>query len=156
MFAHISTQDFNQQALYEALVAQSQPMPGAIVTFTGLVRDFNASGPIEGMSLEHYPGMTEKALLSLLEQARERFGLAGAGAVHRVGRLENFEQIVWVGCSAAHRQDAFDAAAFVMDTLKQAVPLWKKEYQQGQARWVAPKASDEQAAMAWLTTFADK
>ncbi|QPG06772.1 molybdenum cofactor biosynthesis protein MoaE [Salinimonas marina] len=156
MFAHICTQDFNQQALYDALLAQSHPMPGAIVTFTGLVRDFNASGAIDGMSLEHYPGMTEKAMLSLLEQASQRFGLAGAGAVHRVGKLANFEQIVWVGCSAAHRQDAFDAASFVMDTLKQAVPIWKQEYQQGQARWVAPKASDEQAAMAWLGSFTDK
>lgn len=151
MFAHICTEDFDQQSLYDELLAQSQPTPGAIVTFTGLVRDFNAHGPIEGMSLEHYPGMTEKALLNLLEQATQRFDLAGVGAVHRVGELANFEQIVWVGCGAAHRQHAFDAACFIMDTLKQAVPLWKKEYQHGEARWVAVKSSDEHAAMTWLT-----
>lgn len=150
MFVQVSEADFSQQALYDQLLAQCDTPAGAIVTFTGLVRDFNAQGPIDGLELEHYPGMTEKALLQLVEQAVSRFSLANAAAVHRIGRLANHEQIVWVGCAAAHRHHAFEGACFIMDTLKQAVPLWKKEYQHGTAQWVEPKASDDQAAMAWL------
>lgn len=123
---------------------------GAIVTFCGLVRDFNHAGPIEGIFLEHYPGMTEKALNKLLSMACERFDLLDAGIVHRVGAIANHEVIVWVGTSAYHRQAAFDGASYVMDMLKQSVPLWKKEYQAGNAVWVDKKHTDDLAALKWM------
>jgi len=123
---------------------------GAIVTFTGLVRDNNQSGRIEGIELEHYPEMTQAALEKLVQETSLRFSLRSAGVVHRVGRLLNDEQIVWVGCAAAHRQAAFDGATFLMDMLKQSVPLWKKELKQGESIWVKPKASDDDAALKWL------
>ncbi|GFD89571.1 molybdopterin guanine dinucleotide biosynthesis protein MoaE [Tenacibaculum sp. KUL152] len=154
MFARVQQDNFAFDELYNELVEHSLTIApgntGAIVTFTGLVRDFNNSGDIEGIELEHYPGMTEKALLSLVEQACERFSLNGAGAVHRVGRLYNNEQIVWVGTAAPHRQAAFEAANFLMDMLKQSVPLWKKEFKGDSATWVEAKASDDKAALKWM------
>ena len=123
---------------------------GALVTFTGLVRDYNLAGGIQGIHLEHYPGMTEKALQQLIEQAHARFDLIHASIVHRVGDIANHAPIVWVGTASSHRQQAFDSACFIMDMLKKSVPLWKKEYQHGQATWVASKATDEDAAMKWL------
>lgn len=150
MLATIQTGIFSQQVLYDTLLADCAQTPGAIVTFTGLVRDFNADGPIEGMSLEHYPGMTERALVNLATQAIDRFSLHNAGIVHRVGTLANHEQIVWVGTAASHRKAAFNAASYMMDTLKSSVPLWKKEFQQGSAHWVDAKNSDAQAALSWL------
>ncbi|QJR82342.1 molybdenum cofactor biosynthesis protein MoaE [Alteromonas pelagimontana] len=151
MFVNVTFDNFNQQALYDELCSQAADKPfGAVVTFTGLVRDFNHSGSIEGIELEHYPGMTEAAMNRLAEQAIARFSLATAGIVHRVGKIANHEQIVWVGCAAIHRQAAFDGACFIMDVLKNTVPLWKKEYQNGQPAWVQAKESDERAATKWL------
>ncbi len=115
MFALVQVEDFDQGELYARLKQSADEKAcgntGAIVTFTGLVRDFNNAGDIDGIELEHYPGMTEKALMLLVEQASERFSLNSAGALHRVGRIHNNEQIVWVGAAAPHRQAAFDAAA---------------------------------------------
>ncbi len=150
MFARVSDTDFSQQSLYDELVAGCPASPGAIVTFTGLVRDFNDNGKIDGLSLEHYSPMTERAMQLLAEQAITRFALENAGVVHRVGRLSNFSQIVWVGCAASHRASAFDAACYIMDTLKTAVPLWKKEFQNGTGHWVKAKASDADASLAWM------
>ena len=154
MFAFVSTDDFNQQNLFNRLQQEAQMEGkgniGAIVTFTGLVRDNNSSGHIKGIELEHYPGMTEKALLELVKQTINRFSLISAGAVHRVGRLYNSEQIVWVGCAAPHRAAAFEGASFLMDMLKQSVPLWKKEFTDDGAEWVKVKASDNKAAMSWM------
>lgn len=155
MFARIVTNDFSQQGLYDELLAQAQQehagAVGAIVTFTGLVRDTNADGTIDGISLEHYPGMTEAALTQLAQDTMDKFALRNIGVVHRVGRLHNNEQIVWVGCCASHRKSAFDAACYLMDFLKKSVPLWKKEFAADGEYWVEVKASDEQAALAWLT-----
>ena len=114
------------------------------------MRDFNNAGDIDGIELEHYPGMTEKALMLLVEQASERFSLNSAGALHRVGRIHNNEQIVWVGAAAPHRQAAFDAACYLMDMLKQSVPLWKKEFKGDKSEWVEAKASDDKAALKWM------
>ena len=105
MFAYIQEQDFDQGELYAQLQSQASAKTigntGAIVTFTGLVRDFNNAGDIDGIELEHYPGMTEKALSTLIDKAIERFSLTNASAVHRVGRIYNNEQIVWVRCAQA-------------------------------------------------------
>ncbi|WP_032096593.1 MULTISPECIES: molybdenum cofactor biosynthesis protein MoaE [unclassified Alteromonas] len=155
MFAYIQEQDFDQGDLYAQLQSQTQAKTlgntGAIVTFTGLVRDFNNAGNIDGIELEHYPGMTEKALSILIDKAIERFSLTNAGAVHRVGRIYNNEQIVWVGCAATHRQAAFDGACFLMDMLKQSVPLWKKEFKGDKSTWVEAKGSDDAAALKWMS-----
>jgi molybdopterin synthase catalytic subunit len=154
MFALIGDADFDQQWLYNRLRQEASQKAkgnvGAIVTFTGLVRDNNADGNILGIELEHYPGMTEQALTDLVQQAITRFSLTSAGAVHRVGRLYNDEQIVWVGTAAPHRAAAFEGANFLMDMLKQSVPLWKKEFTRDNSRWVDVKASDDKAALAWL------
>jgi molybdopterin synthase catalytic subunit len=154
MFALIGDADFDQQWLYNRLRQEASQKAkgnvGAIVTFTGLVRDNNADGNILGIELEHYPGMTEQALTDLVQQAITRFSLTSAGAVHRVGRLYNDEQIVWVGTAAPHRAAAFEGANFLMDMLKQSVPLWKKEFTRDDSRWVDVKASDDKAALAWL------
>lgn len=149
MYIEVTRSDFNHQQLYEYMRAHS-PQAGAIVTFTGLVRDTNVNGSIESIELEHYPGMTEKALTALAEKATTRFALQMVAIVHRIGVIKSHEQIVFVGCSALHRQAAFDGASYVMDMLKQSVPLWKKEHQQGISGWVEAKQSDEKAAMAWL------
>lgn len=154
MFALVQDADFDHGELYARLKQSADERAsgnsGAIVTFTGLVRDFNNAGDIDGIELEHYPGMTEKALMELVEQAVVRFSLNSAGALHRVGRIYNNEQIVWVGAAAQHRQAAFDAASFLMDMLKQSVPLWKKEFKGDNSEWVAAKASDDKAALKWM------
>lgn len=154
MFALIGDADFDQQWLYNRLRQEASQKAkgsvGAIVTFTGLVRDNNVDGNILGIELEHYPGMTEQALTNLVQEAITRFSLTSAGAVHRVGRLYNDEQIVWVGTAAPHRAAAFEGANFLMDMLKQSVPLWKKEFTRDDSRWVDVKASDDNAALAWL------
>ena len=154
MFALIGDADFDQQWLYNRLRQEASKKTkgnvGAIVTFTGLVRDNNVDGNILGIELEHYPGMTEQALTNLVQEAITRFSLTSAGAVHRVGRLYNDEQIVWVGTAAPHRAAAFEGANFLMDMLKQSVPLWKKEFTRDDSRWVDVKASDDKAALAWL------
>ena len=154
MFALIGDADFDQQWLYNRLRQEASQKAkgnvGAIVTFTGLVRDNNVDGNILGIELEHYPGMTEQALTDLVQEAITRFSLTSAGAVHRVGRLYNDEQIVWVGTAAPHRAAAFEGANYLMDMLKQSVPLWKKEFTRDDSRWVDVKASDDKAALAWL------
>ena len=156
MFALVQDADFDHGELYARLKQSADERAsgntGAIVTFTGLVRDFNNAGDIDGIELEHYPGMTEKALMKLVEQAVVRFSLNSAGALHRVGRIYNNEQIVWVGAAAQHRQAAFDAASFLMDMLKQSVPLWKKEFKGECSQWVETKASDDKAALKWMTS----
>lgn len=152
MAAAVTTDVIDVNACYQQLdeVAR-ESAAGAIVTFTGVVRDFNHAGHIDGLFLEHYPGMTESALNTLITQACKRFNLHHAAIVHRVGALANHDTIVWVGCVSAHRQAAFDAACYIMDTLKQAVPIWKQELKQGEATWVKAKGSDAQAAMKWLS-----
>ena len=109
MFAEVTTALLDESAYVEKL-RQSSHNAGAIVTFTGLVRDYNSDGAIEGISLEQYPGMTANAMQQLLQQASDRFALLSAGIVHRVGYIGNYEPVVWVGCSASHRKAAFDGA----------------------------------------------
>ncbi len=122
---------------------------GAVVSFVGYVRDFNDGQPVAGMLLEHYPGMTEKALAGIEAEARGRWPLLTVEIIHRVGSLEPGEPIVFVGTSSAHRQAAFDACAFIMDYLTTRAPFGKKERTPEGERWVEGRCSDQQAAERW-------
>lgn len=121
---------------------------GAVVTFTGLVRELQ-SGNLTAMTLEHYPAMTEKALAAIVSEAQERWPLGRVTVIHRIGRLTLNEQIVFVGVASAHRNAAFAAAEFIMDFLKTRAPFWKKEHTNDGEYWVAAKATDDQAAARW-------
>ncbi len=122
---------------------------GAVVGFVGYVRDFNDGQDVRGMFLEHYPGMTEKALQKIVEEAEQRWPLLRVEIVHRVGQLPPGEPIVFVGTASAHRQAAFDACNFIMDYLKTRAPFWKKEDTPDGARWVEGRSSDQAAQQRW-------
>ncbi|WP_375259730.1 molybdenum cofactor biosynthesis protein MoaE [Citreimonas sp.] len=121
---------------------------GAIVTFTGIVRDV-ASGDLQVMEIEHYPGMTEKALTAIAEEARDRWSLGDVLVIHRYGRLAPGDKIMMVATAARHRKDAFEAAEFLMDYLKSRAPFWKKEHAGEGADWVAARDEDEAALTRW-------
>lgn len=122
---------------------------GAVVTFTGVVRDAD-TGDMAAMEIEHYPGMTQKALEKIASEAMTRWDLADALVIHRYGRLEPGERIMMVATAARHRKDAFEAAEFLMDYLKSRAPFWKKEVlRDGKAEWVAAKDADEDALKRW-------
>ncbi|MDZ4094759.1 MAG: molybdenum cofactor biosynthesis protein MoaE [Paracoccaceae bacterium] len=121
---------------------------GAIVTFTGVVRD-GASGDLAAMEIEHYPGMTERAITAMAGQAQARWRLLDCLIIHRHGRLVPGEAIMMVATAAPHRADAFAAAEFLMDYLKSRAPFWKKEITASAADWVAAKAADEEALRRW-------
>jgi len=120
---------------------------GAVVTFSGLVRD--NGGQLTAMEIEHYPGMTEKAISAIMEEAVSRWSLADALVIHRYGVLRSGEPIMMVATAASHRADAFAAAEFLMDYLKSRAPFWKKEISANGADWVAAKDSDEAALARW-------
>ncbi len=120
---------------------------GAVVTFTGLVRD--EGGRLEAMEIEHYPGMTERAIAGMMDQAVGRWGLVGALVIHRHGRLGRGEAIMMVATAARHRVAAFQAAEFLMDYLKSRAPFWKKEIGTGGTAWVAAVEADETALGRW-------
>ena len=122
---------------------------GAVVSFVGTVRDLNEGSAVSEMELEHYPGMTEKALEDIVAQARARWPLFGVQVIHRVGPLQPLDQIVLVACSAAHRGEAFAACEFIMDYLKTDAPFWKKEQTPEGARWVDARSSDDSAKLKW-------
>lgn len=128
----------------------SVPGAGAVVTFTGLVRELGHDGALSSLELEHYPGMTEKALQAIGAEATERWKLLGATIIHRVGPLHPNEPIVFVGAASAHRQEAFAAAEYMMDYLKTRAPFWKKETGvNGDSCWVEAKSSDDDRARRW-------
>ncbi|GAB0147922.1 MULTISPECIES: molybdenum cofactor biosynthesis protein MoaE [unclassified Marichromatium] len=127
---------------------------GAVVSFTGLMREFGAEGAVDGMFLEHYPGMTEQALDALAAQAEQHWPLTALVLVHRVGWLAPGDPIVFVGVSSAHRAAAFRACEFLIDALKTRVPLWKKETSGTAERWVEARDSDEVAARRWTEATA--
>lgn len=132
-----------------ARLAQADTDIGAIVSFTGLVRQTTPGGPITTMELEHYPGMTERALAEIVEQAQTRWPLQGVRVIHRVGVLKPGERIVLVLTASRHRQAAFEAAEFLMDYLKTRAPFWKKEAGAEGARWVDARDSDTGAVDRW-------
>ncbi len=121
---------------------------GAVVTFTGLVRD-SAQGDLEVMEIEHYPGMTERALTKIAEEAMARWSLADCLIIHRYGRLRAAEPIMMVATASRHRADAFAAAEFLMDYLKSRAPFWKKEITRNGTDWVAARDEDEAALKRW-------
>ena len=121
---------------------------GALVTFTGKVRDL-ADKPVNAMLLEHYPGMTEQSLEAIINTARERWMLGKVTVIHRVGMLYPGDPIVFVGVSSLHRREAFDACQFIMDYLKMEAPFWKKEFTPKGEYWVEAKSSDCEAAQRW-------
>ncbi|MFW2589233.1 molybdenum cofactor biosynthesis protein MoaE [Sagittula sp. SSi028] len=120
---------------------------GAVVTFTGVVRD--VEGGLDVMEIEHYPGMTERALEQIATEASTRWSLGDVLVIHRYGRLETGAQIMMVATAARHRKDAFEAAEFLMDYLKSRAPFWKKEHSGAEAGWVAARAEDEDALTRW-------
>ncbi|WON78006.1 molybdopterin synthase catalytic subunit MoaE [Serratia sp. UGAL515B_01] len=122
---------------------------GAVVTFTGKVRNHNLGDGVSALSLEHYPGMTEKALEEIVAEARIRWPVQRATVIHRVGELFPGDEIVFVGVTSAHRGHAFEAAQFIMDYLKMRAPFWKREATEQGTRWVEARDSDEQAAKRW-------
>lgn len=122
---------------------------GAIASFVGLARDFNEGSGVQAMTLEHYPGMTEKALAAVVDEASARWALLDVSVIHRVGRLLPGDPIVMVVVASSHRGEAFAACEFVMDALKTRAPFWKKEETPEGERWVDARASDDSAAARW-------
>ena len=142
----ITQDDFDIAGEYEAL---KQAGVGAVVIFSGVVRD-NADNPrLLAMTLEHYPGMTEMEISTIIEEAKGRWPLASVRVIHRVGRLLPEENIVFVGTASAHRQAAFESAALIMDYLKTKAPFWKKEETEQGANWVDARETDEDALRRW-------
>lgn len=125
------------------------PEIGAVACFVGTVRDMNDNSAVRGMTLEHYPGMTEKALQNILTVADQRFEISSAMIIHRVGPLRPEDQIVLAAASSAHRQQAFLACEFIMDYLKTEAPFWKKEDTPQGSRWVSARDSDDSAKSRW-------
>jgi molybdopterin synthase catalytic subunit len=129
---------------------------GAAVVFVGTVRDRNEGQGVTAMTLEHYPGMTERSIEAMIDQAIPRFGLRAVRVIHRVGPLQPQDQIVLVAVTSAHRGEAFQGCEFLMDYLKMAAPFWKKETApDGSSRWVDARCSDDEAARRWGLTLPD-
>lgn len=144
----VQTAVFDAGVELNALHAANQGV-GAVAGFVGYVRDYNEGAEVAGMFLEHYPGMTEKALEKIVEEARTRWPLLNAMVIHRVGDLAPGEPIVFVGIASAHRQAAFDACSFIMDYLKTRAPFWKREATPAGERWVDDREGDHAAAARW-------
>ncbi|MBS1189062.1 MAG: moaE [Rhodocyclaceae bacterium] len=148
MAVRVQEADFDLGAELTALRA-GQPRVGALASFLGLVRDMNEGAGVSEMTLEHYPGMTEKALESIVAEAKGRWDIYDALVIHRVGRLLPCDQIVLVAVTSAHRGEAFAACEFIMDYLKTRAPFWKREATPAGARWVDARDSDDSAAARW-------
>ena len=144
----IQAADFNL-ADEIALLRANDVRVGAVCSFVGTVRDRNDGATVSSLELEHYPGMTEKAIESMLDEAMGRFGIYAARVIHRVGVLEPLDQIVLVAVTSAHRGESFQACEFVMDYLKTHAPFWKKEQTPNGARWVDARAADDAAIERW-------
>ena len=148
MAIRIQANDFDVSAEITAL-CRGNPKVGAVASFVGVVRDVNEGDAVAEMVLEHYPGMTEKAIEEIITQARGRWNIFDALVVHRVGLLKPTDQIVLVVVTGGHRGDAFAACEFIMDYLKTRAPFWKKEQAGGGARWVEARETDDIAAERW-------
>lgn len=144
----VQEQPFDQGEVVERIRLADSGV-GAIASFVGVCRDHNEGAGVEAMTLEHYPGMTEKAIEVIVQQARARWKLRACEVVHRVGCLRPGEPIVLVAVASTHRADAFAACEFVMDFLKTRAPFWKKESSGHTQRWVDARVSDEAAAARW-------
>ena len=151
----VQQEDFDLGAEVARLRA-GDPRIGAVVTFVGTVCDLNDGAKVAELELEHYPGMTERALQDIVEQAQSRWSLYGALVVHRIGPMQPMEQIVLVAVSSAHRGEAFAACEFIMDYLKTEAPFWKKEQTPDGARWVDARVSDDAAKAKWAESRAER
>ncbi len=157
----IQTEDFSHAEEYQKLVANDISQ-GAVVTFAGRVRGFdsehkkvlpsenNSTEEIIALELECYPGMTEKVLRKIAEKAQSRWSIAATTIIHRIGKINSGEQIVFVGVTSSHRKSAFEACEFVIDTLKTEAPFWKKEFSANSESWVESKQSDSEQMAKWL------
>ena len=148
MTIKVQTADFDVGAELAALRA-NDPRVGALASFLGLVRDLNDGASVSAMTLEHYPGMTEKALEAIVAEAKGRWDIYDTLVIHRVGPLQPCDQIVLVAVTSAHRGEAFAACEFIMDYLKTRAPFWKKEDTPDGSRWVDARETDDSAAARW-------
>ncbi|HYW55375.1 MAG TPA: molybdopterin synthase catalytic subunit MoaE [Polaromonas sp.] len=144
----IQTGDFNLADEISAL-RKGDTRVGAVCSFVGTVRDRNDGSAVSSMELEHYPGMTEKAIEAMIDEAHKRFDIFAARVIHRVGLLQPLDQIVLVAVTSAHRGQSFQACEFLMDYLKTQAPFWKKEQTPEGARWVDARVSDDAALAKW-------
>lgn len=149
----VQTEPFDLAAEVEALY-HDHPEVGAVASFLGITRDRNDGEGVAAMTLEHYPGMTERALERIVTEARSRWDLLDATVIHRVGALKPTDPIVLVAVAAAHRGEAFAACEFIMDYLKTRAPFWKKEATADGERWVDARESDDNAAARWANRLA--
>lgn len=150
MSIRIQTEDFDVGRELAAM-RQGRPEIGALVSFVGLVRDQSGGDSVSALALSHYPGMTEKALQAIVDEAGERWPLLATLVIHRVGPLQLCDQIVLVAVASAHRGAAFAAAEFIMDYLKTQAPFWKKETTAAGSHWVDAKEADDSAAARWAS-----
>lgn len=148
MSVSIQTADFDLAAELAALRTERAQV-GALVSFVGLVRDFSEDANIVNIYLEHYPGMSEKALEQIIDEASRRWQLLGVRVIHRVGELHPNDQIVLVATASSHRADAFAACEFIIDYLKTSAPFWKKEQTERGSRWLETRESDLQRSARW-------
>jgi molybdopterin synthase catalytic subunit len=150
MTARVAIQagDFDVNAEIAAL-RRDDPGVGAVCSFIGTVRDRNDGSPVSAMELEHYPGMTEKAIEQMIDEAFRRFDIRGARVIHRVGALQLQDQIVLVVVTSSHRRESFRACEFLMDYLKTQAPFWKKESTPEGERWVDARVADDAALARW-------
>jgi len=148
VYISVQQNDFDVSHEY-AILRENNRSDGAIVFFSGLVRELNQGSKVSGLSLEHYPGMTEKALQAIVEEACQRWPLNRVRLIHRIGQLEISDQIVFVGVSSSHREAAFSACHFIMDFLKNRAPFWKKEVTSDGERWVEALVKDQVAMDKW-------
>jgi molybdopterin synthase catalytic subunit len=148
MPVRVQVEDFDAGEQIAALRAGDARV-GAIAAFIGTVRDVNDDATVRTLTLEHYPGMTERALQAIADEAKSRFDIYDTLVIHRVGELAPTDQIVLVAVTSAHRGQAFDACRFIMDYLKTRAPFWKKERTPDGSRWVEARTSDDEAAAQW-------
>jgi len=148
MSVRVQEADFDLNTELTAVRADD-PRVGALASFVGLVRDINDGAGVSEMTLEHYPGMTEKALEAIVAEAKGRWDIYNALVIHRVGPLKPCDQIVLVAVTSAHRGEAFAACEFIMDYLKTRAPFWKREVTPTGARWVDARDADDSAALRW-------
>jgi molybdopterin synthase catalytic subunit len=148
MTVRVQVEDFDAGVEINAM-RLSHANIGAVAGFVGQVRDLNEGDQVSELVLEHYPGMTEKSLQSIIEQAKQRWNVIDALIVHRVGKLKPLDQIVLVLVASNHRKEAFAACEFMMDYLKTEAPFWKKEQTPAGSRWVEAKTSDDEAKKRW-------
>lgn len=151
MTVRVQREDFDVGAEIAALT-KGNPRIGGVASFIGLVRDIADGTGVRAMTLEHYPGMTEKQLEAIVAEAKSRWPLEGCLVIHRYGRMEPTEQIVLVVTTSSHRQAALESCAFLIDWLKTRAPFWKVEDTDQGARWVAARESDDAAAAKWVKT----